>query len=132
MLPIEAVLNSISDYWQYLHPGLPRPEVQIAGDEVVDNATKIHEIMPEPEDKSEPSITEIGSIELSELRSNDHSPQPPLGNLTNRNINSLPTIANVSRRLFDWSDDSRRSATFKETTAWDSKAVLSLSELLRS
>lgn len=132
MLPIEAVLNSISEYWQYLHPGLPRPEVQIAGDEVVDNATKIHEIMPEPEDKSEPSITEIGSIELSKLRSNDHSPQPPLGNLTNRNINSLPTIANVSRRHFDWSDDSIRSATFEETTAWDSKAVLSLGKLLRS
>ena len=132
MLPIEAVLNSISEYWQYLHPGLPRPEVQIAGDEVVDNATKTHEIMPEPEDKSEPSIPETRRSELSKLRSNDRSPQPPLGSLTNRNINSLPTIANVSRRHSDWSDDSRRSAMFEETTAWDSKAVLSLRKLLRS
>lgn len=132
MLPIEAVLNSISEYWQYLHPGLPRPEVQIAGDEVVDNATKTHDIMLEPEDKSEPSIPEIRSIELFKLRRNDHSPQPLLGNLRNRNINSLRTIANVSRRHIDWLDDRRRSATFEETTAWDSKAVLSLGKLLRS
>ena len=132
MLPIEAVLDSISEYWQYLHPGLPRPEVQIAGDEVVDNATKTHEIMPEPEDKSEPLIPETRRSELSKLRSNDHSPQPPLGSLTNKNINSLPTIANVSRRHSDWSDDSRSSAMFEETTAWGSKAVLSLGKLLRS
>ena len=50
MLPIEAVLDSISDYWRYLHPGLPWPEVKIAGDEVVDAATNTHEIVPEPED----------------------------------------------------------------------------------
>ena len=73
MLPIEAVLDSISEYWEYLHPGLPRPDVQIVGDKVVDPSTKTHEIMPKPEEKSEPSLSETRRPELSELRINDHS-----------------------------------------------------------
>ena len=71
MLPIEAVLDSISEYWKYLHPGLPQPDVQIAGDKVVDPSTKTHEIMPK---LSEPSLSETRIPELSELGSDDPTP----------------------------------------------------------
>lgn len=128
MLPIEAVLESISKYWESLHPGLPSATVQIAHEEAVDAANKDHEKLPKPEDRSKRSIPELPSLELSELRS--QKIRQHLRPAPSRRRNRLSTFPSI--RESGSSDDNELSAAFEDTIAWDRKAVLSLGKNVTS
>lgn len=123
MLPIEAVLESISKDWESLHPGLPSPAVRIAYEEAEEAANKDHIILPNF-NRSEPSIRDIQSSAFLKLRrtKSDQKLSPAVW----RKKKFLPIIRGTSRRASSVSDNSRLSATFAETIAWDRKAVLSL------
>ncbi len=161
MLPIEAVLGSISKYWQSLYPGLPSPKIQVTCEEVVDAANKAHDIPPKPRDELKPSILETPTSEFPELSSDGFGktyetmrklrcePTPPNSETPRSKLSiyrrdepdlefpsAALTFANapysMKRKGFRLSDENRRSATFDETIAWDRKVVLSLGKSLRS
>lgn len=128
MLPIEAVLESISKYWESLHPGLPSSKVQIAREEVMDAANKDHGKLPKPEDRSKHLIPELPSLELSEWKSQKN--KQDLWPAPSRRRNRSSTFPSIKESGF--SDDSEGSATSEETIVWDPKAVLSLGKKMTS
>lgn len=123
MLPIEAVLESISRGWESLHPGLPSPAVRIALEEAEEAANKNHIILPNF-DRLEPSTPDIQSSTFLELRSTKSGQE--FSPAASREKKLLSTVPGISRRSSGLSDDNRLSATFAETIAWDRVAVLSL------
>ena len=74
VLPAKAVSESMFDYWESLHPGLPSPEGQIAREQVVDPANEIHKILPRPENTARPELSSPNQEAMDITQKLDQNP----------------------------------------------------------
>ncbi len=119
MLPIEAVLESITKYWQSLRPDLPSPKVVIPCGMSYSHYSTLEndEILLVPGNGSKTTSEAPNASEWTD------------STLVSSQF-SFPKKKEEGN--FGSSDDSRRLITFNEPNAWTHKAILSLGETLRS
>ena len=134
MLPIQAVLESISKHWQSLHPGLPSPEIQVAPEEMVDAANNVDEILPKSGDRPKASVLEAPTSTPSGPTSDGFEKTYE----SMRKLRDEPKTPSLEMPKLKLSESSRDEPALEILPASDehvasaSKAILSLGETLRA